>query len=165
LLTGLVAIGLPACSLFYAGQYEASNPVITFFHKGCYGQCPEMSLILRGDGMAFFEGKAYVNKLGNYQKELPLKQIDRLVTIVEESGFMQADSTAAGAAPRQAKSGEVRKAITVRLDGEKRSIQVGERQEAPEAFRRLEVALFRIAQSPGWKKRAMDQPQEPTGQP
>lgn len=69
---------------------EFQNPAKTLIKmekSGCFGTCPIYAFEINGEGMAKYHGTRFVEKMGDFTKQFPPKQINALVKIFEEAGL------------------------------------------------------------------------------
>lgn len=68
-------------------KYNPENPVFTIQTTSCYGKCPELEILIQGDGKVFYTGKKNVEKIGKFEFQISEKEIDELLKDFEDAGF------------------------------------------------------------------------------
>lgn len=136
------------CSVLQRPPLSAERLVITYGSKACFGQCPEMSVILNGDGRMTLQGNAYVDKIGAYHKQVPESSMRDFIKELEESAFFDLPSQPDTEYPDGAYQ-----SMYIQLDDRSHTVEV--RGEAPPAFNRVRSFIYQQVQGTGWA--ALDQ--------
>lgn len=66
---------------------DLSTLVITLERTSCFGNCPDYSVTLLGDGRVFYEGRNFVRVKGIRQGSVDTGQLQALVDDFEKAGF------------------------------------------------------------------------------
>lgn len=61
----------------------SSTDRLTLYLNGCYGTCPHYTITVHGNGLASYEGKAYVRVEGKRETTLPREDVQRLFEAAE----------------------------------------------------------------------------------
>jgi hypothetical protein len=62
---------------------------ISISHKGCFGNCPIYTATLNLDGSANYDGKAAVERKGQFTGLVSLSEFGQLSLLIERSGFLK----------------------------------------------------------------------------
>ncbi len=55
--------------------------------EGCYGKCPNYSLRLYSNGIAYYEGRANVQRIGRYHANVDLMVIEKILTFAKKNNL------------------------------------------------------------------------------
>jgi hypothetical protein len=83
------AFALAACApVETPAETPPMNDVeITLTRGVCFGFCPDYTVTVRGDGQVRYEGRRFVNAVGERTGAIPREDVDRLVRRFDEIGF------------------------------------------------------------------------------
>lgn len=59
---------------------------------GCYGSCPQYSVIIKADGTFRYTGKDFVEKIGSYTGQVSKHQLSSLLKFINESKFAELEA-------------------------------------------------------------------------
>jgi hypothetical protein len=88
----LIAIGVFALAACAPVETPAETPAmndvqITLTRGVCYGFCPDYTVTVRGDGHVRYEGRRFVNAVGERTATIPRADVERLLRRFDEIGF------------------------------------------------------------------------------
>lgn len=87
---GLGALLVSACAPVEAPAEQAmSNVEIRLVRGVCFGFCPDYTVSINGDGQVRYEGRRFVNAVGERTATIPSADVARLVQRFDEIGFDQ----------------------------------------------------------------------------
>lgn len=64
-----------------------NNVEITLTRGVCFGFCPDYTVTVRGDGQVRYEGRRFVNAVGERTATIPAEAVEGLVRRFDEIGF------------------------------------------------------------------------------
>jgi len=121
-------------------------PVIKIVKNPCFGKCPTYAMTIQNDGKVEFVGRANVDKLGTFVKQLSTDQVALLIGRLNAAKFWEMeDKYLSGLAdtPRVIIS-QLRKDSSKTVTGD---------HARPESLKLIQKTLDKIAESKeGWKK-------------
>lgn len=91
LLATLIAVALGACAPVEAPaeQPDMSNVEIRLVRGVCFGFCPDYTVTITGDGQVRYEGRRFVNAVGERTATIPAADVARLLARFDAIGFNQ----------------------------------------------------------------------------
>lgn len=112
---------------------------------GCLGNCPVYTIHLNADGLVKYEGEAFVELIGSYEKRISLQQVKIIYDHLETSGFWQFDEVFDN--PEIADLPQIVTICTARG----KTHAVVNRFNAPEEVIRLQTTLDNLIGDSGYK--------------
>jgi hypothetical protein len=89
-LLGLGALLLTACAPVDApAEQVMSNVEIRMVRGVCFGFCPDYTVTINGEGQVRYEGRRFVNAVGERTATIPSTDVARLLQRFDEIGFDQ----------------------------------------------------------------------------
>lgn len=113
---------------------------------GCHGRCPVYTLSVSASGKTQYQGEAFVNKMGRYEKNLPKETLIALVAELEQAGFWEMEDEYNNPAVMDLPS----VITTCTMNG--RTKKVVNRFEAPEIVSALQEKLDRLIGEDGYQQ-------------
>ena len=68
-----------------------AEPVITLERTACFGSCPVYRISVTSSGVVSFEGKAHVRRVGPATGQVPRRQVEQLLSDIEQAGYFTLD--------------------------------------------------------------------------
>ena len=62
-------------------------PLITMRRTACFGTCPQYTISIYDDGTINYEGKLFVEKIGNFHSNIPVSLVQKIKSKLEEINF------------------------------------------------------------------------------
>jgi hypothetical protein len=143
LILGLV---LTACAPIEAPAQE--GPVeITLSRTACYGFCPVYTVTISGDGQVRYEGRQFVNAVGQRTAAIPREDVERLLARFDEIGFDQLRDEYRGRMTDLPTT-----TITLVRNGRRKAVvdYGGTSVGMPRAVRDLQAEIDRVARTGQW---------------
>ena len=119
----------------------------------CFGTCPHYTLIIYENGIASFEGKKDVDKLGLHTKKLSSKVYEGILRAFDNSNFFELEDNYPSDLPDAPKT-----AITYHKNGNSKTV-TGDFTR-PQIVLSLDKMLSQIAESDGWTLKEAPQNQD-----
>lgn len=66
---------------------------MSFERTACYGRCPVFEVVFYNDGTLKYNGKAFVDSIGNYTASVPRSLLSELEGLLYEINFMSLDDS------------------------------------------------------------------------
>ena len=150
LIATLGAVALIACAPVEAPAEQPttmSNVEIRLTRSVCYGFCPAYTVTINGDGQVRYEGRRFVDAVGERTATIPREDVARLVARFDEIGFNNL---------RDAYRAEVSDlptyTVTLTRDGQSKTVvdYHGMAVGMPASVRELEAEIDRVAGTAQW---------------
>lgn len=139
-------VGLKDKTPVVPGEVADTAPMITLEKTECYGRCPVYKLMIYDDGQALYQGISHVDKIGEYQQQLPADTIASLIQHFEQSGFWSLkDEYVADVTDLPVTY------LSFQYQGKHKKIK--NLIQAPAELTALENRIAALGESPGWKMR------------
>jgi hypothetical protein len=86
----ILFLSLAGCSLLqYSQKEDTDNLLFSIETTSCYGKCPELEIVIRGNGNAFYIGKKNVDKIGKFEFQLTKEEIAELLDAFNNAKFWE----------------------------------------------------------------------------
>lgn len=143
----LIAVILTAtsCKTKKEATQTDSKPIITFQKTSCYGKCPVYSLEIFANGKIKFKGEKNIDKIGNYNKTISKKEIEKLKESFISAGFFDLKDEYTSK-----KTDLPTTFIAFENKGQYKKIK--DYSDAPEVLNNLEKMIEDIVNAEGWEK-------------
>lgn len=145
---GLGAFLLAACApVETPAEQPMSNVEITLQRGVCFGFCPDYTVTITGDGQVRYEGRRFVNAVGERTATIPREDVARLLALFDEIGFDRL---------RDAYRAQVTDlptyAVTLTRNGRTKTVvdYGGRSAGMPESVRQLQDEIDRVAGTAQW---------------
>jgi Domain of unknown function (DUF6438) len=130
-------------------------PVIRIMKNPCFGKCPMYALTLYNNGLAEYVGRANVEKMGTFTKQIETEKVALLLQQFNAIGFWEMD------AKYVSDLSDSQKTIITLMRKDSTKTVTGDHAR-PESLQKIEKMLVKIADSTeGWTK-TKNHPSEPT---
>jgi hypothetical protein len=86
-MAGLAAFAFAACAQAPAQTPAMDDVQIRLTRGVCFGFCPDYSVTIGGDGEVRYEGRRFVNAVGERTATIPREEVARLVERFDAAGF------------------------------------------------------------------------------
>jgi len=85
-LLALLVVGAAACAPVEAPAQQAPVEIV-LSRTACYGFCPDYTVAISGDGTVRYEGRRFVNVVGERTATIPRADVERLLARFDSIGF------------------------------------------------------------------------------
>jgi hypothetical protein len=152
LIASMIAAALTACAPVEAPAETPpvnadSNVEIRLARGVCYGTCPDYTVTINGEGQVRYEGRRFVNIVGERTATIPREDVTRLLARFDEIGF---DNL------RESYRGQVTDlptyTVTLTRNGRTKRVvdYAGISAGMPESVRELQAEIDRVARTSQW---------------
>ncbi len=157
------ALALAACAPVAAPAHgQTEGPVeISLERTVCYGFCPAYTVTITGDGEVIYEGRAFVDAVGERRARIPAADVQALLARFDAIGFDQLQDEYANRNITDLPT----RVITLTRNGRTKRVldYAGHTVGMPQAVRDLEDEIDRVANTAQWVlrngERVRDRPQ------
>lgn len=147
-LAAIAAAVLAACAQAAPAQSPAMDDVQIQLTRGvCFGFCPDYTVTINGDGQVRYEGRRFVNAVGERTATIPRADVERLVARFDEIGFDQLRNEYRGRMTDMPTY-----TVSITRNGQTKTVldYGGVDAGMPRAVRDLEQEIDRVAGTPQW---------------
>ena len=130
-----------------ANKDQGSNETLSIEVKrtACFGRCPVYTIKIQGTGKVWYEGKANVEKMGRYEKQITQDEVNVLIKAFEDAKIWELQDE------YTAKVTDFPTTyVSFSLNGKIKKIK--DYYGAPQILKYLEKRIDDIANSGEWKK-------------
>ena len=71
---------------------QSAEPFIFMKRTACYGTCPQYTVSIYKNGVIHYEGKLFVDKIGCFSSNIPMKQVKNLELALKQIDFFSLES-------------------------------------------------------------------------
>lgn len=145
---GLAALLLAACAPVETTAEQPMNNVEIRLNRGvCYGFCPDYTVTINGDGQVRYEGRRFVDAVGERTSTIPREDVARLVARFNEINFDQLQDVY-----RARVTDLPTYTLTLTRDGRTKTVvdYGGTGAGMPESVRELQNEVDRVAGTAQW---------------
>lgn len=150
ILCMLGAIALTACAPVAAPAYEPTEgPVeISLERTACFGFCPVYTVTINGEGEVVYQGRAFVNVVGERRATISREAVQQLLARFDEIHFEQLRDEYINHGITDLPS----KIVTLTRNGRTKRVvdYAGTSVGMPEAVRALQDEIDRVANTAQW---------------
>lgn len=148
----LIALVVSSCAQAPAEIPPVSNPTssrveISLTRGVCFGFCPAYTVTISGDGQVRYEGRSFVDAVGERTATIPAEDVTRLLARFDDIGFDQLQQ-----AYRANVSDLPTYTVTLTRNGQTKTVvdYGGPSVGMPRAVRDLEAEIDRVAGTAQW---------------
>lgn len=123
---------------------QTDEPVLIYQKTACFGQCPTYTMSFYANGTVKLEGRAHIDKLGTYEKNLGKKRVKYLLKTLDEIDFCSLDD-----AYGMGVSDFPSTIISYECDGQKKRVEAI--MEMPEGLAKFIDETHTIIDENGWE--------------
>lgn len=144
------AVAWEGCKGSKAGEGSAAKVEVPedfqviFSRGGCRGQCPIYTLFVDAQGNVKYQGEAFVDHVGKFEKKISQAKVKELVQAFKDASYFEMSPTYDDPQVMDAP----RMVVECRMDGQ--SHKVIDRFDAPEALKTLEKKIDEIVGNEGY---------------